>query len=43
MNTVDPRRDTAALNRRNRTLVLALAVIAALFYLGIQMRWGWLR
>ena len=43
MTLPDPRRDAAALSKRNRKLVAILAGIAALLYLGIQYRWGWSR
>ena len=36
----DPRRDPAALKRRNRAVVLILVAVAAILYFGIQLRWG---
>ena len=37
----DPRRDPIAIRRRNRRLGLILVGLAVLFYVGIQLRWGW--
>jgi hypothetical protein len=41
MTLPDPRRNPVALGRRNRALALILVALAVLFYVGIQLRWGW--
>jgi hypothetical protein len=43
MNQPSPRRDPAAIGRRNRMIAFALVGVAVLFYLAIQWRWGWSR
>jgi hypothetical protein len=42
-NLPDPRRNPTALARRNRNFALILVAVAVAFYLGIQLRWGWIR